>query len=149
MGGRHMSKGTVNKVILVGRLGADPEIRYAPSGAQVANIRIATNYVYKDKTGQMQEETDWHRIVAWGRLSDVLKEYARKGSRVYVEGRLRYREYEDANGQRRFVTEIIATNVQLLDSPGGARPDVAAAAPDTEPLEPPEDIASEDEEIPF
>ncbi len=145
-----MSKGTVNKVILVGRLGADPEIRYAPSGAQVANLSLATNHVFKDRNGQMQEETNWHRIVVWGRLSDVVKEYARKGSRLYVEGRLRYREYEDANGQRQRATEIVASAIQLLDSPGGARPDVNTPPPaNSEPLEPPEDLTTNDEEIPF
>ncbi len=145
-----MSKGTVNKVILVGRLGADPEIRYAPSGTQVANLRLATNHAYKDRNGQLQEETNWHRIVVWGRLSDVVKDYARKGSRLYVEGRIRYREYEDANGQRQRSTEIVASAIQLLDSPGGARPESTPPPPaDAEPLEPPEDLTTNDEEIPF
>ena len=144
-----MSRGTVNKVILVGRLGADPEIRYAPSGAQVANLRLATNHVFKDRNGHTQEERNWHRIVVWGRLSDVVKEYARKGSRLYIEGRIRYREYEDANGQRQRSTEIVASAIQLLDSPGGARPEVNTPPASSEPLEPPEDLTTNDEEIPF
>ncbi len=144
-----MARGTVNKVILIGRLGADPEIRYAPSGAPVVNFNLATNHVWKDREGKMQEETAWHRIVAWNRLAEIVKEYARKGHRLYVEGRIRYREWEDQSGQRRFTTEIIATAVQLLE----AAPGRESATPEVEEpgeITPPDDLESPtDDSVPF
>lgn len=145
-----MAKGTVNKVILIGRLGADPEIRYAPSGAPVANFRLATNRVWKDKEGNMQEDTAWHRIVAWNRLAEIVKEYVKKGHRIYVEGRLQYREWEDQNGQRRFTTEIVATSLQMLES-GVVREETGTGESATEgDIEPPGDLEpTEDDSVPF
>lgn len=114
-----MARG-VNKVILIGNLGADPEIRYMPSGGAVANIRIATTESWKDKqTGEQQERTEWHRITFYNRLAEIVGEYLRKGSQIYVEGRLRTRTYEK-EGQTHYSTEIIADNMQMLGGRGGA-----------------------------
>ncbi|HEX6550913.1 MAG TPA: single-stranded DNA-binding protein [Gammaproteobacteria bacterium] len=114
-----MARG-VNKVILVGNLGADPETRYMPSGDAVTNIRIATSESWKDKqTGEQQERTEWHRITFYKRLAEIAAEYLRKGSQVYVEGRLRTRTYEK-EGQTHYSTEIIADSLQMLGSRGGA-----------------------------
>ncbi len=110
-----MAKGTVNKVILLGRLGADPEVRYMPSGMSVANLRVATNDGYKDRqTGQFVENTEWHRVAVFGKQADVVSQYTQKGSLVYLEGRIRTNKWQDQNGQDRFTTEIIATEVQFV-----------------------------------
>ncbi|ACR12684.1 single-stranded DNA-binding protein [Teredinibacter turnerae] len=109
----------VNKVILVGNLGQDPETRYMPSGGAVTNISIATSESWKDKqTGQNQERTEWHRVAFFGRLAEVAGEYLRKGSKVYVEGSLRTRKWQDQQGQDRFSTEIVASEMQMLDARG-------------------------------
>ena len=114
-----MARG-VNKVILVGNLGADPETRYMPSGDAVTNIRIATSESWKDKqTGEQQERTEWHRVTFYKRLAEIAAEYLRKGSQVYVEGRLRTRTYEK-DGQTHYSTEIVADSMQMLGSRGGA-----------------------------
>ena len=119
-----MSRG-VNKVILVGNLGADPETRSMPSGMTVTNIRIATSESWKDKTsGAQQEKTEWHSIALFGRLGEVAAEYLRKGSQVFIEGKLRTRKWQDKQGNDRYSTEIIADNMQMLGSRGGG----AAAA---------------------
>ena len=105
----------VNKVILVGNLGRDPEVRYLPSGGAVANVTIATSEAWRDKnTGQMQEQTEWHNIVAWRRLAEICGEYLSKGSRVYIEGRLQTRKWQDQNGNDRYTTEIIAREMKML-----------------------------------
>ncbi len=115
-----MSRG-VNKVILVGNLGADPETRSMPSGMTVTNIRIATSESWKDKTsGAQQEKTEWHGIALFGRLGEVAAEYLRKGSQVFIEGKLRTRKWQDKQGNDRYTTEIIADNMQMLGSRGGA-----------------------------
>ena len=114
-----MAKGTLNKVILIGRLGADPEIRYMPSGGAVANIRLATNEGYKDKqTGQFVEQTEWHRVVAFGKLAEIVGEYVRKGSLIYIEGRIRTNKWQDQSGQDRYTTEIVTNEMQLLGGRG-------------------------------
>ena len=113
-----VGRGTLNKVLLIGRLGADPELRYAPNGAAVVNFNVATNMVWRDQDGNQQERTDWHRVVAWRRLAETASEYLKKGRRVYVEGRLQTRSYEDQNGVRRWVTEIVAEQIQFLDARG-------------------------------
>ena len=143
-----MSKGTVNKVIIIGRLGSDPEVRCTPSGAAVANFNVATNRSYKDKDGNWQEETDWHRIVLWRRQAEVAKEYARKGSRVYVEGRLQTRSWEDQNGQKRYTTEVVGFDFQLLDSQGGG---MSSGMSDDSPAEmtPPADMDVSPDDVPF
>ncbi|MFZ9035176.1 MAG: single-stranded DNA-binding protein [Francisellaceae bacterium] len=112
-----MAKGTVNKVILLGRLGVDPEVRYMPSGTTVANIRMATNDAYKDRqSGQLIENTEWHRVVVFGKSAEVVAQYCRKGSMLYIEGRIRTNKWQDQNGQDRYTTEIVATEVQLMGS---------------------------------
>jgi single-strand DNA-binding protein len=110
---------SVNKVILIGNLGADPETRYLPSGDAVANIRIATSEKWKDKSGEQQEHTEWHRVAFFGRLAEIAGEYLKKGSPVYVEGRIRTRKWQDKEGQDRYSTEIVATDMKLLGSRGG------------------------------
>jgi single-strand DNA-binding protein len=151
-----MARG-VNKVILVGNLGADPETRYMPSGDAVTNIRIATSESWKDKqTGEQQERTEWHRITFYKRLAEIAAEYLRKGSQVYVEGRLRTRTYEK-EGQTHYSTEIIADSMQMLGSRGGAgggggRSDEGASAPRERPAPPSGGSNNDtnfDDDIPF
>lgn len=114
-----MARG-INKCILVGNLGADPEVRYSPSGAAVTNIRIATSEVWRDKqSGEQQERTEWHRIVFFGRLAEIAGEYLKKGQQVYVEGRLQTRKWQDRDGNDRFTTEIVANEMQMLGGRGG------------------------------
>jgi single-strand DNA-binding protein len=114
-----MARG-VNKVILVGNLGADPETRAMPSGATVSNIRIATSESWKDRTsGEQQERTEWHRVVLFGRLGEIAAEYLKKGSQVYIEGSLRTRKWQDKQGQDRYSTEIVANEMQMLGGRGG------------------------------
>ena len=109
-----MARG-INKVILVGNLGRDPEVRYSPSGAAIANVTIATGEGWKDKqTGEMQERTEWHRIVFFSRLAEIAGEYLRKGSQIYVEGRLQTRKWQDKDGNDRYTTEIVANELQML-----------------------------------
>lgn len=140
--------GSVNKVILVGHLGGDPEIRYTGTGSAVANIRIATNESWKNKNGQKEERTEWHKVVAWSKLAELAGQYLTKGKQVYIEGRLQTRSWDDKDGQKRYTTEIVATTIQFLGSAGGERkggfPDMP---PDMSP--PPDDFASSDEDIPF
>ncbi|MDF2690818.1 MAG: single-strand binding protein [Gammaproteobacteria bacterium] len=121
-----MAKGTLNKVILIGRLGSDPEIRYMPNGNAIANLRLATNDGYKDKNGQFQESTEWHRVVLFGRLAEIAGQYLQKGRLVYVEGRIRTNKWQDQAGQDRYSTEIVANEMQLLGGTGGAREDMPA-----------------------
>ncbi|GGO71372.1 single-stranded DNA-binding protein [Bowmanella pacifica] len=114
------SKG-VNKVILVGNLGQDPEVRYMPNGNAVANLTLATSESWKDQSGQIQERTEWHRITMYRRLAEVAGEYLRKGSQVYVEGKLQTRKWQDQSGQDRYTTEIIADQMQMLGSRSGGQ----------------------------
>ncbi|CAL8475329.1 single-stranded DNA-binding protein [Caballeronia sp. S22] len=112
---------SVNKVILVGNLGADPETRYLPSGDAVANIRLATTDRYKDKaSNEFKELTEWHRVAFFGRLAEIVNEYLKKGSSVYIEGRIRTRKWTDQSGQERYSTEIVADQMQMLGGRGGA-----------------------------
>jgi single-strand DNA-binding protein len=112
----------VNKVILVGNLGSDPEVRYSQAGAAVTNVSLATSDSWKDKqTGQLQERTEWHRVVFFNRLAEVVGEYLRKGSKVYVEGSLRTRKWQDKEGQDRYTVEIVASEMQMLDSRGAGQ----------------------------
>ena len=124
----------VNKVILIGRLGADPEIRYTPNGSAVATFRIATSENWTNKDGEREERTEWHRIVAFGRLGEICGEYLSKGKQVYIEGRLQTRSWEDRDGIKRWVTEIVATNMQMLGSPPqpGEEPPVSETEPSEE-----------------
>lgn len=117
-----MARG-VNKVILIGNIGKDPEIRYTPSGLAVANLTLATSEVWKDKqTGENQERTEWHRIVMYQRLAEIAGEYLRKGSKIFIEGRLQTRKWQDkTSGMDRYTTEIIADSMQMLDSKGSSQ----------------------------
>lgn len=114
-----MARG-INKVILVGNLGADPEVRYLGSGDPVANISLATSESWKDKqSGQQQERTEWHRVVIYGKMADIASRYMKKGSKVYIEGSLRTRKWQDKNGQEKYTTEIVCSDLQLLDTRNG------------------------------
>ena len=115
---------SVNKVILVGNLGRDPEVRYMPEGGAVTNISIATTDTWKDKSGEKQERTEWHRVAFFGRLAEIAGEYLKKGSQVYVEGALRTRKWQDKEGQERYTTEIVANEMKMLGrrEGGGAEP---------------------------
>ena len=115
-----MARG-INKVILVGNLGQDPETRYMPSGGAVTNLRLATSESWKDKqTGEPQERTEWHSVAMFGRLAEIAAEYLRKGSQVYIEGKLRTRKWQDKSGNDRYTTEVIADEMQMLGSRGGS-----------------------------
>lgn len=117
-----MARG-INKVILVGNLGKDPEIRYTANGAAVANVTLATTDSWKDKqTGEKQERTEWHRVVFFSRLAEIVGEYLKKGSQIYVEGRLQTRKWQDQSGQDRYTTEIVGNDMQMLGSKGGGAP---------------------------
>ncbi|MBV1882943.1 MAG: single-stranded DNA-binding protein [Pseudomonadales bacterium] len=113
-----MASRGVNKVILVGNLGKDPETRYMPNGNAVTNVTLATSETWKDQSGQMQEKTEWHRIVFFRRLAEVAGEYLKKGSKIYVEGRLQTNKWQDQSGNDRYTTEIVANEMQMLDSRG-------------------------------
>lgn len=110
---------SVNKVILIGNLGRDPEVRYMPSGDAVANISIATTETWKDKSGEKQEQTEWHRVALFGKTAEIAGEYLKKGSQVYIEGRLQTRKWTDKEGQERYTTEIRADRMQMLGSRSG------------------------------
>ena len=112
-----MARG-VNKVILIGNLGADPELRYTGSGTAVCNFNLATNESYKDRDGNMVEKTEWHRVVAWDRLAEICAEYLKKGRQVYIEGSLQTRQWEDQDGNTKYTTEIKAREMQMLGGPG-------------------------------
>jgi single-strand DNA-binding protein len=136
---------SVNKAILIGNLGADPEIKYTPSGTAVANFSLATHEQWTNKDGEKGERTEWHRIVAWGRLGEICGEYLKKGSPVYIEGRIQTRSWEDRDGNKRYTTEIVAQSMQML---GSARKDGEARSPEERyPVEEP--ISIPDDDIPF
>jgi single-strand DNA-binding protein len=163
---------SVNKVIIVGNLGRDPEIRYMPSGDAIANIAVATSYKSKDRnTGEQKELTEWHRISFFGRLAEIVGQYLKKGSSVYVEGRLQTRKYTDKDGVEKYATDIIAENMQMLGGRAGAggdaggmddsgydapvsrpaqRPQQAPAAPAPRPApKPAPNFSDMDDDIPF
>ena len=158
-----MAKG-VNKVILIGNLGKDPETRYMPSGGAVTNVTIATSESWKDKDGQRQERTEWHKVVFFNKLAEIAGEYLKKGSKVYIEGALRTRSY-DKDGQKHYTTEIVANEMQMIDGKGGggsqamdddhgfdqpeSRPAPAAARPRPAAQPAPAPAADFDDDIPF
>ena len=135
----------VNKVILIGNLGADPEVRYAQNGTAVANFRIATTETWK-KEGGKEEQTEWHRIVTFGRLAEICGEYLSKGSKVYIEGRIQTRKWEDRDGNPRYTTEIVAREMKML-SPRGAGDEGQGGIRDEEPPLP--DVPSMEDDVPF
>ena len=122
--------GSVNKVILVGRLGQDPEVRFTQGGAAVANLRIATDETWKDQSGERQQRTEWHTVVAWRRLAEICGQYLSKGRLVYIEGKLQTRSWQDREGNKRYSTEIQADNMVML---GGGRSEEGQAAPAAQP----------------
>ena len=148
-----MARG-INKVIIVGNLGGDPETRYMPSGSAVTNLTVATNESWKDKqTGEQKDRTEWHKVAMFNRLAEIAAEYLRKGSQVYIEGKLRTRKWQDKNGQDRWTTEIIADEMQMLGgrggSGGGSAPMSSSSdsGPSSAPPQPgPDDF---DDDIPF
>lgn len=135
----------VNKVILIGNLGKDPEMRYLPSGQAVVKFSLATNAKRKDKSGQVIDITDWHNIVTFGRTAEVCNQYLKKGSPIYLEGRIQTRSYDDKDGNKRWITEIIAQTIQMLGRKG--EPGEEASEEMEEPLV--EGSKTEDEDIPF
>ena len=152
----------INKVIIVGNLGNDPEVRYSQAGAAITNISVATSEVWKDKqTGQPQERTEWHRIVFFNKLAEIAGEYLRKGSKVYIEGQLRTRKWQDKEGQDRYTTEIVSNEMQMLDARGANSGGSAAGGfdapskgPSVQPVPAPVaspggDIGNFDDDIPF
>lgn len=145
---------SLNKVMLIGNLGRDPEIRYTPDGSPVANFSLATTDSWTDKGGSRQERTEWHNIVAWSRLADLSKRFLTKGRQVYVEGRLRTREWTDRDGNKRRTTEVIASQMVLLGSRGEAAEHAPAAAPqpsagNSEPEPAIEEGGITDDDLPF
>ncbi len=161
---------SVNKVILVGNLGRDPEVRYLPSGDPVANVTIATSSKYKNKTGEMVEETEWHRVTFFGKLAEIVGQYLKKGRSIYVEGRIKTRKYTDKDGVEKYATDIIANEMQMLGSregmggPSGddasasggytrpapaSRPAAAAAATQQTQAKPSSGFDDMDDDIPF
>jgi single-strand DNA-binding protein len=143
--------GSVNKVILVGNLGRDAELRYTPGGAAVSTLNLATTEVWNDKQGQKQEKTEWHRIVLWGKQAESLQEYLVKGKQIYVEGRLQTRQWDDKDGNKRYTTEIKADRITLLGGGGGGRSagtDRVGSHPAASHEEPPMEPITDDD-IPF
>ena len=141
----------LNKVTLIGRLGADPEVRYMPTGGAVANITLATNFRWRDKqTGEKKESTEWHRVVFFNRLAEIAGEYLKKGGQIYVEGRLQTRKWQGQDGQDRYTTEIIATEMHMLDtrsggttSFGGDQQPAGYSAPSSKPAYQPQPAAEQ------
>jgi single-strand DNA-binding protein len=129
--------GSVNKVILVGNLGRDAELRYTPTGAAVATLNLATTETWNDKDGQRQEKTEWHRVVLWGKQAETLNQYLQKGKQIYVEGRLQTRQWDDKDGNKRYTTEIRGDRVVLLSGGGGGQRGGAARTetPHPEPMD--------------
>lgn len=136
----------VNKVILIGRLGADPEVKYLSSGTTVANFRIATSETRTNRSGEKTTTTEWHRIVAFGRLAEICGEYLNKGKQVYIEGRLRTRSWEDKDGNRKSTTEIVASQMKMLGAPG-APAEVSASEKEVDIDQ--EAIPAPDDDVPF
>ena len=154
-----MARG-VNKAIIVGNLGNDPDMRYTAGGAAVANISVATAESWRDKeSGEQQERTEWHRVVAFGRLAEIIGEYLRKGSQVYIEGRIQTRKWQDKDGQDRWSTEIVANELQMLGGKGGGsanydsapqtQPQQSAPAPQAASSPAPAPADDFDDDIPF
>jgi single-strand DNA-binding protein len=142
----------LNKAILIGNLGADPEIRYTQNGTQVATFRIATTERWKGQDGQMQESTEWHRIVAYKKLAEICGEYLNKGSKVYIEGKIQTRKWQDQNGNDKYTTEIIAREMKMLGPRGGASASQQSGASEyQEPQfpEPPPGYSGTGEDVPF
>jgi len=144
---------SVNKVILVGNLGANPEMRFTQGGQAVANLRLATSERWTDKSGQKQETTEWHRVVAFGKLAEICGQYLTKGRQIYIEGRIQTRQWQDQQGQKRYSTEIVANNMQMLGGRGAAAErggeDMGATVPPAEEGFGHDVSGGPDDDIPF
>lgn len=143
---------SLNKAMVIGRLGADPDVRYTQSNTAVATISVATTERYKDRNGELQENTEWHRIVAWGRLAEICQQYLKKGSLAYFEGPIQTREWEDKDGQKRYTTEIKALSMQMLDSrgdSGGSSAPVKNNKPEPKTVEIDDSFDDMDDDLPF
>ena len=141
-----MAKGTVNKVILVGNLGDDPEVKTTPSGVQVANFSLATSEAWTDKDGERQERAEWHRLVLWRKLAEIAGQYLNKGNKIYIEGKLQTRSWEDQSGQRRYTTEVVVDQLEML---GGARASESHTAPAPAPASSGGGGDTPDDDLPF
>lgn len=139
----------VNKVILVGNLGANPEMRFTQGGQAVANLRIATSERWTDRNGQKQETTEWHRVVVFGKQAEIVGQYLTKGRQVYIEGRLQTRQWQDQQGQKRYTTEVVAQRVQMLGGRGERPPEEMGAAVPAEESAPADFGGGPDDDIPF
>ncbi|HEX5484056.1 MAG TPA: single-stranded DNA-binding protein [Terriglobia bacterium] len=148
--------GSINKVILIGRLGKDPEVKYTPNGAPVAKFSLATDEVFKDRAGEQQRRTEWHNIVAWNKLAEICGEYLTKGKQVYIEGSIRSRQWEDQSGNKRTSYEIVARDMKMLGAKGDTERASVTPLPDRAPMDqqdrpadspPPSEMT--DEDIPF
>ena len=144
-----MSRGGVNKVILIGNLGADPELKYTPSGVPVVNFSLATSESWNDKSGERQERTEWHRIVLWRKLAEIAGQYLRKGSKIYVEGKLQTRSWDDQSGQKRYTTEVVVNDMQMLDGRGETSGGSGEGVPSTPPEPPAGSDVGGDDDLPF
>jgi len=143
---------TLNKVMLIGNVGKDPEPRHLENGTMLVTLTVATTERYKDRNGEVKEQTEWHNIVCWRNLAEIVEKYVHKGTQVYIEGKLRSRSWEDQNGQKRYVTEVIADNLRLLGrkpepSPGTAP--YAATSPKPAPADPMEGVEAPLDDLPF
>ncbi|WP_138429287.1 single-stranded DNA-binding protein [Fodinibius saliphilus] len=146
---------SLNKAMIIGRLGQDPDVRYTQSNTAVANLSVATSERYKDNMGEWKENTEWHRVVAWGRLAEICQEYLKKGSQVYIEGPIQTRKWEDKEGQTRYTTEIKALTMTMLDSKGdnGGGGNVPSKPDSTQPVSSSVDLNEDfddiDDDLPF
>ncbi len=139
-----MSNG-LNKVLIIGNLGADPEIKYTQAGSPVANLSVATSERWKDKnTGEQKEQVEWHRVVIFGRLAEIAEQYLKKGSKIFVEGKLQTRDWEDSEGKKRYTTEVVAREMTMLDSKGDSMESSSSASSSSKP-----DNDKTEEDIPF
>ena len=147
-----MARG-VNKVILIGNLGGDPEVRFTPDGVAVANFSLATTESWKDRNGERQERTEWHRLVMWRQLAEIAKNCLRKGSKLYVEGKLQTRSWDDQSGQKRYTTEVVVNEMEMLDSRegGGGGGNMGGGGSDPGPSQPPpyNPQGGDDDDLPF
>jgi len=148
-----MSRGGVNKVILIGNIGSDPEVKYTASGVPVANFSLATTETWADKNGQRQERTEWHRLVLWRKLAEIAGQYLKKGSKIYVEGKLQTRSWDDQSGQKRYTTEVVVNDMQMLDGRGdsgySAEASHAAASPAAAEAGGPPEAPHAEDDLPF
>ena len=150
-----MARG-LNKVMLIGNLGADPEIKYSPGGTPIANLRLATNESRKNSEGEWEDRTEWHRVVIFGKQAEFCKDYLRKGSKIFIEGRIQTRSWDDKNGQKHYMTEVVSYNMVMLDQKGqdvsinAPEPQKSSASPaDTMPEPPGDNFPEGEDDLPF